>query len=106
MNHRTVASHIRPDEYIHEAAGGWSWIKPYESALYLLAKQVSPELTFENFWKRGLETGVYDKKLGATIVQPIQLIEGLQRERLNQKQSVSKKRLDVTCLRQNKSAQR
>lgn len=87
MNHRTVASHIRPDEYIHEAAGGWSWIKPYESALYLLAKQVSSDLTFEEFWQKGLETGVYDKKLGATIVQPIRLIDTLSKEMLKKLQS-------------------
>ena len=104
MNHRTVASHIRPDEYIHEAAGGWSWIKPYESALYLLAKQVSQDLTFEDFWKRGLETGVYDKKLGATIVQPIKLIEELQKECLKQKQSTLRTRLGIARIRNNKES--
>ena len=80
MCHRTVASHIRPDEYIHESAGGWSWIKPYESALFLLAKQVNPNITFEEFWAKGLVTGCYNKKIGATVVQPIQLITELQKE--------------------------
>jgi len=85
MCHRTVASHVRPDEYIHEAAGGWSWIKPYESALYLLAKQVNPDLTFEDFWKLGLKTAT--RRGNLNIVNPIKLVNTLSKEMLKKLQN-------------------
>ncbi|MBP5344178.1 MAG: hypothetical protein J6Y85_03810 [Alphaproteobacteria bacterium] len=84
MCHRTVASHVRPDEYLHESAGGWSWIKPYESALFLLAKQVDPDLTFEDFWKLGLKTASKNGRLN--IVNPVRLVNTLSKEMLKKLQ--------------------
>ncbi len=85
MCHRTVASHIRPDEYIHESPGGWSWIKPYESALYVLAKQVDPDLTFKRFWKLGLKTA--SRKRGLNIINPTKLVNTLSKEMLKKLQN-------------------
>lgn len=86
MDERTTASPIGDEDYVFYGRGGWSWSIPYISGLYVLACQVNPDITPEEFWKTGLATGdtveiVKDEKtceLGK-IVNPVKLIEELKK---------------------------
>jgi hypothetical protein len=51
------------------------------AANFLLARQVSPTITPEHFWDVALKTGMFNKKLQGTIIQPLKLISALQKER-------------------------
>ncbi len=77
MDHRTVASQTGKDEYVHYAEGGMSWVKPYEAGVYVLAKQVKPSVTPEEFFEVSLKTGHYSKAAKCVIVDPVKLIENL-----------------------------
>lgn len=50
----------------------------WESGLFVLCKSVKPDLTLEEFWQLGLETGDFRKGIGV-IVNPLRLIETLRR---------------------------
>lgn len=75
MDHRTTAAPNGIDDYVHYANGGWSWMKPFEAGVYVLAKQIKPDITPEEFFKVGLETGYYSEKAKCVIVNPIALID-------------------------------
>ena len=75
MDHRTTAAPNGIDDYVHYANGGWSWMKPFEAGVYVLAKQVKSDITPEEFFKVGLETGYYSEKAKCVIVNPIALID-------------------------------
>ncbi len=77
MDHRTTAAPNGNDYYVHYANGGWSWMKPFEAGIYLLAKQVKPSITPKEFFKVGLQTGYYSKKAQCMIVDPMKLIQTL-----------------------------
>ena len=72
---RTVADEHRLDSYQFSAFG--FYLKPYESGLFLLARSVKPDVTAEEFWRVGLETGDYREGIGM-IVNPRRLIAALQ----------------------------
>lgn len=78
MNHRTVAGPQGKDSYTHDSGGGWSWIKPYETALYVLAKEIDPKITPEEFWKNGLKTGKPDEKVDGVMINPPELLKSVQ----------------------------
>ena len=78
MDHRSTAAPNAPTEYVHYANGGWSWMKPFEAGLYVLAKQAKPSVTPEEFFKVGLETGYYSEKAKCVLVNPVELIKKLQ----------------------------
>lgn len=75
MDHRTTASPTGDTDYTHYVSGGWSWMKPFEAALYALAKQTDRTITPEQFFEIGLQTGTYSKKAEAVIANPVALIE-------------------------------
>ena len=79
MDHRTTAAPNGNDQYVHYANGGWSWMKPYEAGLYVLAKQVKKDVTPEEFFKVGLETGTYSERAKCVLVNPVALIEALKK---------------------------
>lgn len=51
-------------------------LKCWQSGLFLLCRSVKPDLTPEEFWRMGLETGDLREGIG-TIVNPRRLIEKL-----------------------------
>ena len=77
MDHRTTAAPNGINDYVHYANGGWSWMKPFEAGVYVLAKQVKPDITPEEFFKVGLETGTYSEKAKCVLVNPVELIQKL-----------------------------
>ena len=85
MDHRTTAAPNGYSDYVHYANGGWSWKQPYESALFLLARQVNPQITPEEFWELGLKTATQKGRLN--IVNPIKLINVLSKEMLKKLQT-------------------
>ncbi len=88
MDARATASPTGPEDYVYYATGGWSWSVPYLAGLYALACQVDPDITPERFWATALGTGRVislapegtSLELG-NIVDPIALIDALQRQR-------------------------
>lgn len=82
MSFRTTASPTGANDYTAYSVGGLSWATPYVAGLYVLACQVYPDITCDEFWKVASETshastGVYnDKNYRADyIVDPVALIE-------------------------------
>jgi hypothetical protein len=57
MDGRTTASPTGPNEYTHFDNAGWSWSVPWIAGLYVLACEVCPEITPEQFWAEALKTG-------------------------------------------------
>lgn len=78
--HRTVASPTGPGKYVHYRNGGYSWATPFGAALFVLARQVNPAITPEQFFKKGLETGEYSAACKGVIVNPVKMIDGLQHD--------------------------
>ncbi len=73
---RTVATNDRLDAYAFSAPG--VYLKSYECGLFVLARSIKNDLTAEEFWKLGLETGDYRVGLGV-IVNPQKLIDALRK---------------------------
>lgn len=80
MDHRTTASPTGNTEYVHYVNGGWSWMKPFEVAVYALAKQVKPNITPEEFFDVALKTGTYSEKCQGILINPEALIEILHKQ--------------------------
>jgi Subtilisin-like serine proteases len=86
MDSRCTASQSGKNSYVFYSTGGWSWSIPYIAGLYVLACQVNPGVTPQEFWKKALETGdtiELDKngkkyKFGK-IVNPVKLMENLKK---------------------------
>lgn len=57
MDSRTTASPTGIDDYVFYSEGGWSWSIPYIAGMYVLASQVQPDITPDEFWETALETG-------------------------------------------------
>ena len=85
MDHRTTAAPNGYSDYVHYANGAWSWKQPFESALFLLARQVNPQITPEKFWKVGLKTAT--QKGNLNIINPIKLVNVLSKEMLEKLQN-------------------
>lgn len=89
MNHRTTASPVGESEYVHYFKGGQSWATPWLAGMFVLARQVNPNITPEQFWEVAAKTGVNSDILGiqdsgillGNIIQPQKLIEDLQKEK-------------------------
>ncbi len=100
VEHRTVASQHGYNDYAHHAIGGYSWIIPQITGLYALCKQVRPDCTLEHMWKLGLETGVKREGLNGVAIQPLKLIEKLQKEKILENkhsyQAARKKQKDIS----------
>lgn len=79
MEHRTIASPTGKDEYVHYFDGGMSWATPWLAASFVLARQVDPTIMPEDFWEIAIQTGVFNEKAHGTIIQPIKLIDSLQK---------------------------
>ena len=73
---RTVAVDDRLDAYMFSAPG--FYLKPYECGLFVLARSIKNDLTAEEFWQLGLETGDYRAGVGV-IVNPQKLIDALRK---------------------------
>lgn len=57
MDHRTVADFTDPESFRYEGNdGGMSWSTPWLAGIYVLARQVDPDITPEKFWQLALET--------------------------------------------------
>ncbi len=86
MDHRTTADFLDDSSFRYEGNdGGMSWSTPYIAATYVLAKQVNPDITPEEFWEKALETsdacnnndgGAYVGRL----INPERLIEAVKVE--------------------------
>lgn len=80
---RTIASAGSNEDYAFWAQGGWSWTIPQISGLYVLACQVKPDITPEEFWNTAYKTGISidiqkDGNINeGRIVNPNKLIESL-----------------------------
>jgi subtilisin family serine protease len=61
MNYRCTASPTGTNDYVVYKVGGKSWATPYVAGLYVLACQVKPEITYEEFWKIAAETSRTNK---------------------------------------------
>lgn len=83
VGNKTFAAPQGDDVYMHASQGTWSWVSPYYTGLFALAKQVNKDITLEAFHQKALQTGCFREGLG-TIVQPEKLIESLQREQQRQ----------------------
>ena len=83
MDHRTVASPVSENSYTHygNKTTGMSWATPWLAGMFVLARQVDPTVTPEHFWEVALKTGVLNKEVGGSIIQPVKLIETLEKER-------------------------
>lgn len=57
MDARTTASPTGTKDYVYYRQGGWSWSIPYLAGMYVLAAQVKPDITPEEFWSIALQTG-------------------------------------------------
>jgi subtilisin family serine protease len=57
MDSRTTASPTGTEDYVFYSEGGWSWSIPYIAGMYVLASQVQPDITPDEFWETALETG-------------------------------------------------
>ena len=86
MDHRTVADFTDNSSYRYEGNdGGMSWSVPWLAGMYVLAKQVKPEITPQEFWDSAMQTsdacnnndtGTYV----ARLINPQALIKKLQTE--------------------------
>ena len=81
MDHRTIASPTGKNEYVHYANGGGSWAVPWLAGMFVLSRQVNPNITPEHFWEVAGKTGIFDEKLKHNIIQPEKLIDALQKEK-------------------------
>ena len=88
MNHRTVASPTGNEDYVHYFKGGMSWATPWLAGTFLLARQVNPGITPNRFWQQALKTGIFNEEVKGTVIQPEKLIETLQKENNNLKQTL------------------
>jgi hypothetical protein len=57
MDSRTTGSPTGSQDYDFYRSGGWSWSIPYIAGAYVLAAQVDPDLTPDEFWRTALQTG-------------------------------------------------
>lgn len=83
MDDRTTASHYGKNEYVHYLQGGMSWATPWLAGMFVLARQVDPTVTPEHFWEVATKTGILSKEVGGSIIQPVKLIETLEKEQAN-----------------------
>lgn len=85
MDHRTVAGPVSDNSYTHygNKTTGMSWATPWLAGMFVLARQVDPTVTPEHFWEVALKTGILSKEVGGSIIQPVKLIETLEKERAN-----------------------
>lgn len=74
---KTVAQNVSMGDYVFDHCGGGYTIA-YAVGLYLLAKGVKPDLTAEEYWRLGIETGDFRKGIG-TIINPRRLIDALRK---------------------------
>lgn len=87
MDFRCTAAPNGTEDYAVYSSGGWSWTIPYIAGVYALACQVKPEITYDEFWKIALETGVsinlkndYGKEYEfKKIINPVGIIEKLKK---------------------------
>ena len=102
--HRTLASPVGKDEYVHYYHGGASWTTPWVAGMFVLARQVNPNITPEHFWEIAVKTSVFNEKVQGKIIQPEKLIDTLQKE-LNPKtlQTTLKKCMKKTSPKQTES---
>lgn len=81
MTRRTVADAIGENTYRYEGNdGGAAWAQSWLAGMYSLAKQVSPGLTPEKFFKTALSTATplqKDGKPAGKLINPEKLVEGL-----------------------------
>lgn len=82
MNHRTTASPYSSTGYAHYNAGGFSWKTPYVAGLFLLARQVNPNVTAKHFYETALKTSSPTADGIGRIANPVRLINALQKEHL------------------------
>ena len=84
MDFRCTASPTGPEDYVVYAQGGWSWTIPYLAGVYALACQVNPEITYDEFWKVAIKSGIiiklkdYNNIDFGKIINPVKLIEEIQ----------------------------
>lgn len=89
MDHRTTADFWDDSSYRYEGNdGGMSWSTPWIAGMYVLAKQVSPDITPEEFWQKALETSNSchnndDGKYVGRLLNPEKLIETLRLRRIS-----------------------
>jgi len=86
MSFRTMASPTGENDYAVYSQGGISWATPYLAGLYVLACQVYPDITYDQFWKLAYDTsrnskGVYNGKgyMANYIVNPVAIIDELEK---------------------------
>ena len=86
MDDRTIASPESSTSYTHCVLGGWSFVSPYVAGLYCLAKQTDPNITPQKFWQTMVNSSDKSQanELGGCIVQPISMIDCLEKQKNNQ----------------------
>lgn len=86
MDARTTASHMDNKGYSYFYTGGWSWCIPYIAGVYTLACQVNPDITYEEFWNKALNTAdtinfTYNEMEGVmpNVLNPAKLMEAVKK---------------------------
>ncbi len=87
MNYRCTASPTGTEDYVVYREGGKSWATPYVAGLYVLACQVKPDITPQEFWELAASTarigsGTYegDEYKTPFIVDPVAIMDKLKKE--------------------------
>lgn len=85
MDHRTTADFWDDSSYRYEGNdGGMSWSTPWIAGTYVLAKQVNPDITPEEFWQKALETSDEcrnndDGKYVGRLINPERLMDAVKK---------------------------
>lgn len=88
MSYRCTASPTGTEDYVVYREGGLSWAAPYVAGVYVLACQVKPEITYEEFWKLAASTaktshGTYEgnEYEALYIIDPLAIMGELKKEK-------------------------
>lgn len=87
MNYRCTASPTGNKDYVVYREGGKSWATPYLAGVYVLACQVKPDITYEEFFKVAATTarsshGTYEGEAyeAEYIIDPVAIMEELEKK--------------------------
>ena len=80
--HRTTAGMHNDYRYDGSVGGGQSWTIPYLAGVFAQAKQVRPDITFDEFYKIALETAdkcynYDDKRYIGKLINPVKIIQAI-----------------------------
>ncbi|MBP5161311.1 MAG: S8/S53 family peptidase [Alphaproteobacteria bacterium] len=78
--HITTASEIGSDKFVHYARADYSWKTPYIAGLFVLARQINPSVTPQQFYEATVATSALGKDGIARVPNLLQLMNFLENE--------------------------